>query len=116
MGRVGFRSAYADTAQDRVLDVTMHLLAMAALPGAWWFQLLPDVVLPYLWLAGMWTDRFEPEWSLPLGLHRTLHLRGALQVPALVALMLVTLRWPALGGMWLAHVAIDSVTHGEGWQ
>lgn len=116
MVRVGFRAAWRATLPDRILDLCCHALLAYALPGHWWFQFLPDVMLPEMWLHGMVVDAFKPSWSLPLAAHRFLHLRGTYQVPALTALVFVTVWWPELGGMWLAHVAVDSVTHGEGWQ
>jgi len=110
-----FRVAYVQTLPLRLVDVLMHLTVAFALPGPWWYQGLPDIMLPVLWTKAMITDTFEPDWSLLLAAHRTLHLRGRLGLLAGIGVVCCAWLWPVLAGQLLAHVAIDTVTHEGAW-
>lgn len=111
----GFRAAALADWQWRVLDMALHVLAAAALPGPWVLQWLPDVALPALWVQSVWNDEFAPENRWALRIHRALHLRRhawfglALMAPVFAA-------QPAAALHVLVHVGIDSLTHRKEWQ
>lgn len=119
--RSGFRRAWLADLGNRVPDLVLHSAAAMLLPGPWWLQWCPDVALPALWLRSVLSDKMAPEGSRVLQLHRLLHGKDRDVTMAFAATCVV---WTALGSQLataaLAHVAvhlaIDGVTHGEGWQ
>jgi hypothetical protein len=98
------------------MDLGFHLALAFLLPGPGWLQFLPDAMLPLLWPVGMLTDSFMRPDGAALVLHRLLHLRGRWAMPAMCAVLLAGVAWPSLAAHWLAHVAVDSLTHdGKEW-
>lgn len=112
---MNFRTSYAHTLPARALDLAAHVTAAIVLPGAWWLQFLPDMVLPLLWTRSMVTGRFAPESSWLLNMHRRLHLRVRRRwlMMATYLLWAIGLRQPWLGVHVLMHVGIDYFTHGK---
>jgi len=120
----GFRSAWLRTAPRGLVDFMLHVAAAWWLPGPWWFQWLPDVLMPVLWLRSVVTDRMAAEDSSLLAWHRMLHIRDRYFHSAAVFWWLATLAaWQLLGVHWavlivhvVVHAAIDRMTHEKGWQ
>lgn len=114
-----FRSAWLGTWPLGVVDFVLHALAAWLLPGPWWWQWLPDMVMPVLWLHGMATNRMVDDDNWLLQVHRMLHVRP----PAVllgVILWVGTAGYVAASGALLAniaaHIIIDRLTHDERWQ
>lgn len=113
----GFRAAWREDMPLRFLDMSAHAMLAWALPGPWWLQFLPDVVLPALWTCGMLTDQFDDGSGWLLRAHRLLHLRlRPVAFVCMLFLVATAIAYPPLAGAWLAHVAVDRITHDERWQ
>ena len=111
-----FRAAYLQTVPVRVVDLACHAVLAVVLPGPWWWQYLPDVALPAVWVHSWRTDTFLGPSSRRLAAHRALHLRGEVGVAMLLVLAVPWAVWPGLGVHWLAHVLVDRCTHDGRWQ
>jgi len=111
-----FRAAYRADIRMRLLDAILHLGAALLVAGPWWFQYVPDLVLPALWLRGMLTNRFEPPDSWLLQLHQSLHLRSPHEAITFLWLFACALLNPLLALHIALHAAIDLCTHSEEWQ
>lgn len=108
-----FRALYARNLRTRALDLALHIVCAVILPGSWWMQFVPDLVLPVLWGHGMVTDRFLPVGHPLLRVHRVLHLR---HMHSLYLFLAAVFLLPALALHLAAHAFIDLFTHGEPWQ
>lgn len=111
---LNFRTLYRRDLQVRLIDLALHLTAAVMLPGPWYLQWVPDVLVVPLWLHGMWTGRMLPEDSAVVRAHHVLH---SWIVPALLLLTPVRAGYyvAALGLHWGAHYLIDIVTH-DNWR
>lgn len=102
-----FRMAWFRDWRWRLFDGMLHGLAGLLLHS--WFQWIPDVMLPCIWLHGMISNRRLPDDSVLLRIHRWLHsvyVVGGLWVAAHWSPSAVPL---ALN--WSVHWLIDSFTH-----
>lgn len=87
------------------LDLAGHILWAVLLPGHWWYQFLPDVLLPYTFIRSLVSDRLLPEKDAGLFLHKFFHTIWP-------ALFLVA-SFPAVGAQWVTHIIQDQFTHPE---
>lgn len=120
-----FRRDWIRTVPYGALDIVMHAVAAFLwLPGPWWFQYLPDAVLPVLWLRSMATNRMAGDDDLWLQLHRMLHVKARYFHTGVLLWWLLALASGAALDVNIfvlplhvaVHKAIDWITHGEGWQ
>ena len=106
-----FRQFYTATLPVRAVDLALHGVAAWLLPWHW-VQFAPDILLPFLWMHGMWTGLFLPHDSKWLELHRVLHLRRWTSV-GLLPLVIIS---PWIAVHFIIHAGIDLMTHGEQWR
>lgn len=120
-----FRREWVSTVPYGLLDVVMHAcVAFLWLPGPWWFQYLPDAALPVLWLRSMASNAKADEDDWWLRLHRVLHVKSRYFHVSVLWWWVLTLALAAALDVNVyvlplhvaVHVAIDAMTHGEGWQ
>lgn len=112
-----FRSAWLGTWPLSLLDAVLHALVAWLLPGTWWFQYLPDAVLPVLWTRSFITNRMAADDDWLLQVHRALHVRP----PSVAVGILLWIGAAAWLSPWLAlhvavHAGIDRLTHDGRWQ
>jgi hypothetical protein len=111
MGAGGFRTAYRGDVAYRVADFLLHCAAAFVLVrlfgGPFYFQWLPDVCVPVIWTEGMITNRFLPNDSFWILLHRSI---GSW----FFACAVLVVSWQ-IGAHFLVHAMIDAVTH-ENWR
>lgn len=112
MGSSGFRSRW--TIGLSLIDLVCHVTLSLILPGPFWFQFLPDLLVLPLWLHGYLTDRMLPATNPFIIAHRSLH-----SIWPIVLLISVAIFTPvdtstliALAGLhWAAHLLVDLFTH-----
>lgn len=113
----GFRGAWTADLKWRVVDVIGHAVLVFFLPGPWWLQWLPDMLLPVLWIHGMVTNRFLPPHSELINSHRSLHDPAVplvlLWVGGVVHAQTLLILW--VGLHWAGHVLWDRLTH-QDWE
>lgn len=106
---MSFRELYCQDLWARLGDAVLHVCAAIVLPGPWYLQWGPDLMVVFLWTHGMCTDKLLPQTHWALAVHRGLH---SLQL--LGALWLIS-DWNyyvfALFLHFGAHWAIDCMTH-----
>ena len=109
-----FRQAYRKDLFWRILDLAGHCTLAWLLPGLWWWQFLPDCVVPLLWACSMVLNRPLPEESRLLNINRFLHHWVC---PFLVWVVLLVSRAPHgfafLPIQWAMHLLLDEFTHKE---
>lgn len=117
---MNFRSEMKLDFNWRVIDLIGHIVLALTLPGKWWFQFLPDIVVPFIMVHGLVTNRLLKENNFILMYHRWLHsvllafgfllgsyLFGYLQSGRTIGLF--------IGCHWLGHVIWDGFTHKREW-
>jgi len=113
MGEKRFREALANRWPISLADTVGHVMLAVLLPGRWWFQVLPDGLLPVALFLSLRSDRFLPEGATLLIVHRLLHTIW----PVLALLGLMALSHSEVIGFmalqWFAHVLWDQFTHPE---
>lgn len=110
---VTFRKAFKKDIKWRLLDAALHLASVCFVPGHWWYQYLPDTLVPVIWLISMYRNRPLPLDSRLMVYGRRLH---SFEVGITLATLVVfdaSLVW--LSVHWLLHLLIDSFTH-ESWE
>lgn len=100
-----------------LVDALAHLVLAVTLPGAWWFQYVPDIFVLPIWLRSATSGSMLPDGDVELQAHRVMHLRQ--NVPAGIALYVALAL--AASSPWvllhvLLHVMVDRMTHSEEWQ
>ena len=109
-----FRKSWLSDWRARSIDAICHLTLALLIPGHWWFQYVPDMLVPVIWLWSFKTNAFLPKDSAILIAHKLLHdLRFmALVTCFLVLIEATSLKW--LTVHWFFHLVVDSFTH-EKW-
>ena len=108
-----FRQAYRKDLVWRILDLAGHCTLAWLLPGLWWWQFLPDCVVPALWACSMVLNRPLPEESWLVLLNHVLHqwaIAGLLLSTATITGNRMV--W-YIGIHWTAHLSLDFFTHKE---
>lgn len=107
-----FRLAWRSNLPTRVLDACLHIALAAFLPGAWWYQYLPDVLVPVLLIHSLMTDKWLAPSSPLLRASKLLHSSISVAVCAVLAIKGYAPWW--LMAHWLCHLVVDMFTH-DGW-
>ena len=111
-----FRTAWVADLPWRAIDLSAHIVLALLLPGPWWLQWLPDVMLPVLWVSSWASNAWLPDGDWRLEAHRALHLRSGLGGLVACAVLAGGLWWPAILAHAVGHWAVDWLTHGKEWQ
>lgn len=111
----------------RSVDLIGHMILALVLPGKWWFQFLPDILVPVLFMHGWITGRLitsKDNFVLRVLLltHKNIH---SVLMPVcfiLGAFIGYTVSHSTkvvgllIGCQWLGHIIWDGFTHKLDWQ
>ena len=110
-----FRAMYRRDLGIRALDAIGHATLALLLPGLWWFQYLPDVMLPLVFGSSLFTNKLLAKRNPLLVVHKALHSNECLFLLLIAgaSVRLLYQRWwlVYLALHWMCHLALDSVTH-----
>lgn len=70
---MNFRQLMKADISWRVIDLIGHCFLAWFLPGHWWYQFIPDIFVPFLFLHGMVTGKLLPLDSKLVWLNNFMH-------------------------------------------
>jgi len=116
-----FRRALLSDSYLRAIDIVLHSALALALPGHWYYQFLPDMLSPFLFMHGMITNRLLSENSFVLKVHKFFHTAyipmGIVFISPYVWIVDHKIFYAPIYFWlhWLSHMIVDQFTHRNEW-
>lgn len=109
---MSFRNIIVNRWPIAVIDLIGHCVLAYALPGKWWFQFLPDIMLPFIFACSWFYNAKLAEDDPVLVVHKLFHT-----IWPVVSYMLCfwfssnDKIYIAIALQWGSHVIWDQATH-----
>ena len=106
---MGFRKLF--NWRYSALDFVLHLGLALAIPGPWWFQYVPDMMLPFIFTHSLMIDGLLPETTIVVKMHKYFHTLWPVLILSILAGMMFDVQIALLGIHWGCHILVDQFTH-----
>ena len=112
-----FRASWRHDWRTRAIDRMCHIIAGATLPGPWWFQFLPDLMVIPMMIISLTTNQFLKSTNVLVAVSKALHNLGWVILWFSIYMCDFSpnhykMNWAyALGVQWAVHLIIDMFTH-----